>query len=212
MKKVITLLFILLTVKMNAQTWNEWMQQKKTQIKYLHQQIAALQMYSGYVKQGYKIARTGLNTIGNIREGEWNLHEDFFESLKTVNPVVKRCARIADIISMQTGIVQDYRSLMRLCGDSKIFSASQMAYVQKVCNHVLVQCVTDINELIAVTTDGELQMSDDERLKAIERMYLEVQEKKVFLQSFGNTIMSLIRGNKHEKMEIELSKILNGIK
>ena len=42
-----------------AQTFAEWFQQKKTQIKYLTEQIAALEQYGNYVKQGYRIAQGG---------------------------------------------------------------------------------------------------------------------------------------------------------
>ncbi|MCH5688762.1 conjugal transfer protein TraI [Niabella sp. W65] len=53
MKKI--LLFLLLVVSagsnLQAQTFAEWFQQKKTQKKYLLQQIAALQVYIGYAKK-----------------------------------------------------------------------------------------------------------------------------------------------------------------
>ncbi|ULT42931.1 conjugal transfer protein TraI [Niabella defluvii] len=72
MKKI--LLFLLLVVSagsnLQAQTFAEWFQQKKTQKKYLLQQIAALQVYIGYAKKGYNIAKDGLNTIGGFTRGE----------------------------------------------------------------------------------------------------------------------------------------------
>ena len=48
-----------------AQTLAEWVSQKVTQKKYLLQQIAALQVYSGYLSKGYSIAKDGLNTTFN---------------------------------------------------------------------------------------------------------------------------------------------------
>ena len=60
-----------------AQTFSEWFRQKKTQKKYLLQQIAALQVYIGYAQKGYRIAKEGLTTIGGFTKGEFDLHSDF---------------------------------------------------------------------------------------------------------------------------------------
>ncbi len=43
MKKMLTILFVCTAYLGHAQTWDEWFRQKKTKIKYLGQQIAALQ-------------------------------------------------------------------------------------------------------------------------------------------------------------------------
>ncbi len=62
-----TILLVIATVLLfqsaNAQTWDEWFKQKKTQKKYLVQQIAALRVYLDYLKKGYTVVHNGLNTI-----------------------------------------------------------------------------------------------------------------------------------------------------
>ena len=88
----------------HAQTWDEWFSQKKTQIKYLTQQLAALQVYESYLSKGYKIADQGLRATGKIKDGEFNLHQVFFSSLSTVSSAVQRDSRIADIVSLQISI------------------------------------------------------------------------------------------------------------
>lgn len=57
-----------------VQTFHEWFRQKKTQKKYLIQQIAALKVYLGYVQKGYSIAQKGLTTVSNIKKGNFDLH------------------------------------------------------------------------------------------------------------------------------------------
>ena len=89
-----------------AQTTDEWLNQKATQKKYLLQQIAALQVYLGYAKKGYTIVTSGVNTIRNIKNGDFNLHRDFFSRLKNVNPAIRRYAKVADIISYQVKIIR----------------------------------------------------------------------------------------------------------
>src|SRR5688572_10130411 len=120
MKKMISMLLVMAIItKANAQTWEEWTQQKRTQIKYLVQQIAGFQTYLGYVKQGYVIACKGITTVQNIKHGEWNLHKDFFGSLKIVNPVIKNSAKVGDIIAMQVGLVKSKNAFLRECRQKK---------------------------------------------------------------------------------------------
>ena len=55
---------------------------KKTQKKYLLQQIAALKVYISYAKKGYNIVSSGINTIRDIKKGELNLHNNFYNRSK----------------------------------------------------------------------------------------------------------------------------------
>lgn len=95
MKRLFTLvLFALLSSGVKAQTFGEWFRQGATQKKYLLQQIAGLQVYIGYVQKSYSIAKQGLNTVSAIKHGEFNLHKDYFNSLRTVNPKIKNYSKV----------------------------------------------------------------------------------------------------------------------
>ena len=75
MKKIIAIALLLsFAESISAQTFDEWFNQKATQRKYLIQQIAALEVYTGYVSDGYSIAKKGLNIIHDIKNGDFNLH------------------------------------------------------------------------------------------------------------------------------------------
>ena len=89
MKKILTIFLLVIASCVQAQNWQEWTQQKKTQIKYLVSQIAAYQVYATYVEKGYVIAKKGLTAIQNIKKGDFSLHDEYFTSLKNVNPKIK---------------------------------------------------------------------------------------------------------------------------
>jgi hypothetical protein len=199
-------------VKANAQTWEEWTEQKETQIKYLVQQIAAFQTYLGYARQGYEIAHKGITTVENIKNGEWNLHKDFFGSLKTVNPVIKNSAKVTDIIALQVGLVKTSRILIDECRQNGQVTSQEIAYLENVCNKLLLESLKNIDELIMVITSGELQMKDDERINQIEKIYADMKEKQVFFRSFGSSLIRLLKNRSHEKFEIELFKTLKNVK
>ncbi len=123
MKKTIVTLgvYFLSLLPASSQTWAEWTQQKETQKKYLLQQITALQIYLSYAKKGYDIASKGINTVRNIKKGDFNLHQEFFSSLKNVNPKISRYVKVADIIAYQVRIIKQTKQTIQGIRDSNQF-------------------------------------------------------------------------------------------
>ena len=214
MKKI--LLFLLLFASaagsLQAQTFAEWFRQKKTQKKYLLQQIAALQVYIGYAQKGYKIAKEGLTIIGSFTRGEFNLHTDYINSLKSVNPEIKHYAKVADIIALQVKIVQNYNRSYRQLNSSNAFSDNELAYISRVFSKLLDDCAKTLDELITITTYGKLEMKDDERLQKIDKLYLDMQDNFTFSQSFSNDAKVLAASRLKEKTDVQTSRALQGIK
>lgn len=214
MKKaiLIALLFVLIAGISKAQTSAEWLQQKKVQKKYLLQQIAALQLYIGYARKGYTIARTGFTTISNFTKGEFNLHDTYIRSLIAVNPEVRRYVRVADIIALQVKIMQSYNRTYRLLNSSNTLTYDELAYVRRVFGRLLDDCEKTLEELIVITTDSQLTMKDNERIARIDNLYREMQEYFKFTEGFGNDAKLLAATRKKEQKDVEISRALQGIK
>lgn len=214
MKKILLLatagLFV--SLSLNAQTADEWLNQKATQKKYLLQQIAALQVYIGYAKKGYNIVTGGINTIRNIKNGDLNLHRDFFNGLKNVNPAIRRYAKVADIIAYQVKIIKQTKGTLQQIGETKQFTETELDYCKQVFDNLLDECMKTVEELILVITSGKLEMKDDERLKRIDKLYADVQEKYSFACSFSEDMGILAIQRLGEQLEINRSKLINGIK
>lgn len=214
MKRILLLAIagMLISHPSNAQTFGEWFNQKATQKKYLLQQIAALQVYIGYAKKGYKIVNSGINTIRNIKNGDFNLHRDFFNQLKNVNPAIRKYAKVADIIAYQIKIIKQAKATLQQIRETKQFTESELDYCKQVFGNLLDECLKTIDELIMVTTSGNLKMKDDERLKRIDGLYADVQDKYSFACSIGDDMGLLAVQRLGEQMEINRSKLINGIK
>ena len=196
----------------SAQTTDEWLNQKATQKKYLLQQVAALQVYLGYAKKGYNIVTGGINTIRNIKNGDFNLHRDFFNRLKNVNPAIHRYAKVADIIAYQVKIIKQTKLVHQQISETKQFTEAELDYCKQVFDTLLDECIKTVEELILVTTSGELEMKDDERLKRIDWLYADVQDKYSFACSFSEDMSLLAVQRLGEQMEINRSKLINGVK
>src|SRR5260221_3607619 len=175
------IIILSLTVLFNhsrAQTCDEWFNQKKTQKKYLIEQIVALQVYLDYVKKGYTIAKNGLTAIENIKNGNFNLDRDFFKSLKNVKPAIKNSVKVVDIIAFQYSIIRDMKNVYRFCQNSKHFTPEEVRYVARVHTSMLILCDASLSELHTIIQSDNAQMTDEEGLQRIDKIHDDLKDKQ----------------------------------
>ncbi len=171
---------------MQAQTFAEWFSQKKTQKKYLIQQISELQVYLGYLKKGYDISKQGLGTIRQIKNGEFDLHSVFYQSLKTVNPRVKQYPQVESILDNCQYISTAVNSLKKLSQQSPNYlSANDKDLLQTGCNNLLSDVDKTIGDLLDVLADNRLEMTDDARLRRINEIFTHSQDQMAFTGQFS---------------------------
>ncbi|RKR82404.1 hypothetical protein BDD43_2581 [Mucilaginibacter gracilis] len=171
-----------------AQTFAEWFKQTSTQKKYLLQQIAALQLYTGFLEKGYTIAKSGLGTIKDITSGEFDLHSLYISSLKRVNPVIRNDKRVDGILSMQTELLKRFNELDGL----DILPADNQSYISSVRQAITDLCRKDLDELELIITSGKLEMTDDERLQRLGKVYESTLDKYAFTQQFTADVTLLV--------------------
>ncbi len=213
MKKLLILFFgIFLADSLFAQTWSEWFRQKQTQKKYLLQQIAALQVYSDFLLNGYSIAKKGLSTIQSIKHGEFNLHNNYFTSFVSVNPKIKHYSKVAEVIAMQISIAKQIHNAIPGLSKNHQFTNTELGYFKKVFNILLTDCGKNLDELYNLITSGNLELKDDERIKAIDKIYDDMQDKKTFIISFCDDAAGLSVQRSNEQNDIIISKKTNALK
>ncbi len=190
-----------------GQTFAEFFNQKKTQKKYLLEQIAALEVYTSYLKKGYEIASSGLQTIKELSNGEFSLHNAFISGLKKVSPAVKNNVKVAEIIEMQIRIGKAFSGIK---SDPNL-SLSNQLYVQEVRENLWEESLKDLEELLLVITSGKLEMGDDERIKRLDKIYLSMRDKSAFVQGFTTEVSLFIRQKEMEKRSVEQLRNSYGI-
>ncbi len=212
MKKIILIITALfLAHTMQAQTFAEWFQQSKTQKKYLLEQIAALQAYATVLKKGYNVAQEGLTTIGDIKNGDFGLHSSYFNSLKAVNPEVRKYPRVTDILSIQQNIQSITGQSKSKAKLSNLLTSNEKDYISGVYGRLNTDCLETLSELEAVTTPGKLEMKDDERIRRIDRLYAQSQSQYGFAKSFSNDLLLLLARKDKQGTDLQNVRILYGI-
>jgi hypothetical protein len=208
-KRVLFFFFLMCSCRISyGQTWDEWFRQKKTQRKYLVEQIVKLQIYIGYVRKGYAIVDQGLHMIGKIKDGDFNLHSDFFNRLASVNPVVRKYPKVAEIMRFQERIVSTCRkSKMRVTSEAG-FSATEISYVAKVHASLTGESMADLDELSELTTNAALEMSDVERIARLDKLHSKLENRYWFIISFCEQVAVLATQRAAELQQIQKLKSL----
>nr|WP_294895090.1 TerB family tellurite resistance protein [uncultured Pedobacter sp.] len=155
------------------------------------------------MKSGYQLVKNGYNTIKDISQGNFSLHETFIDGLMLVNPEIKKYYKVAGIISAQKDMVSEYKSAFNSFSSSGNFNPSEIGYLQRVYKQLFDKGLDNLDELAMVITSSKLRMSDDERLQAIDRIYEDINNKLLFLRSFNKetSILNLQRHN--EKISVQ---------
>lgn len=205
---VIVLVFISIVQDCNAQ----FFAQKKTRRELLLQQIAALQVYTGYLKKGYEVVTNGINTISDIKNGDFDLHSIFFDSYKEVNPIILNYEKVPAIMHFAEVIESSCSNSITMIDKDANLTQEEKNYLQDVINTLLNKTNVTLDQLMMVTTNELLEMKDDERIEWIDRIYKDIKDKYVFVQSFSKSIWVLSAQRLHTQTEINTSKALNGLK
>ena len=177
----------------------------------LLKQIAALQVYSGYIQKGYSIAKKGLNTIGEFKKGELKLHTDYFTSLRKINPKIKNDARVVGIITLQQKIMKSYEIIYGQVQRDDLFHGDEVEYIKRVLERLMDNCDSILEELIAITTDDQLEMKEDERMKRIEVLHQNMVENHTFCESFSNQTRLMALSRAKDFKDIQTSRTMQGI-
>lgn len=190
--------------------FNEWLRQKKTQRRYLVEQIAALQVYLGYVKKGYNIVDKGLTTIGNIKGATHDLDNAYLRSLKQVSPVITNSPKYTETKSHYQTILRDLHKLSNDAQQDVNFSARERNYIRAVYEKMRTDCNASMEAFLLAVSPEIAEMQDAERLARLDKVHAEMGDRLAFTKHFVSTTRALSMQRAKEKQSIELMKKLNG--
>jgi hypothetical protein len=192
--------------------------QVKAQSEELQQLILNLQKLNQFrailtnMYKGYQILTKGYNTIKDLAEGNFKLHQIFLDGLLEASPTVKKYKHVGDIITLQLQLIKEYKSSFRQFISAGVFNTDEIQYLQDVYQNLVDRSLKNLDELLMIITSGQLRMNDAERLNAIDRIYADMQDKIQFLRYFNDkSTLVIIQKKKGLKDVDDLSRLF-GIK
>lgn len=149
------------------------------------------------MKQGYDIINGGYNQVKQIADVNFSLHSTFLNGLLLVSPAVANYGRVADIVLKQGYIVSEYQHYYSQFKQSG-FNSDELAYMANVYTTLLQQSLQNLSQLADIIAAGKLRMSDDERLRAIDRIAADTDDKLTFLRTFDQQAAVMAVQRQHE--------------
>jgi hypothetical protein len=208
MKKVILVVLFLLSgisVKLSAQAY------EIEQLLLNVEKLSQLKQILADLKKGYEIVSTGYTTVKNISEGNFSLHKTFLDGLMEVSPVVRNYKRVGGIINYQLLLVKEYKSAYGRFRQDKNLSPEEVRYLGLVYANLFNQSLKNLDALATILTAGDLRMSDDERLKAIDDIFFSMRDKLLFLRHFNNATTMLALQKAREQKDIKTAQKIYGL-
>lgn len=196
----------------HAQGLSTFFSQSETRLKYYAEQIATLQIYIGDAEKGYKIVESGLQTIDQIKSGEFNLHSAFYTSLKTVSPAVKNIAEVAEIISLQASIAEQVAQSLHTCRQSGLMSNDEVIYIGNIYSSLVNAGLKNVHGLMTLLTDDQLQLTDGERVGRIRDLDRNMKEQYDCMKGFAGQADLLVQQREREQTNDGTVGNLYGIK
>ena len=157
---------------------------------------AAAQKLEEYRKT-YEVLRDGYRIVRGLVSDNHKLHEEFFEELASINPIVKNYHRVFEISQIYARelahIRNDAPQLIGLLRRTDAFTPEEIEQVQRVFEGMLSRIWNSIEELSVVAIDSSegLEMMDSERIVIIERLYEESVEITASIRQFRTLLLNL---------------------
>lgn len=206
------LLLVSASGTLQAQTFNEWFFQNNTELKYLAKQIAALEAYEKAVAKGYAIIKTGTHIIGNIKRGDLSLHADYFNSLKAVNPAVRDLINTVQAEWLKDQIKKIRDETTSKASSSAVCTSNEVKAIHDTFEDIVTASAGIRSSLQAVLSNGQVEMTDAERITRSETLIRTLTEQYHAALTFSHAIESIIQNRNHDLFDVQTGKNLTGIK
>jgi len=160
--------------------------------------------------RGYKIINNGYNIIRDISEGNFNIHQLFLDGLYAVNPTIRNHQKIPYIIRFQKFIASESKRAFHQFSTDPNLTYREIKYLESMYGYLLKQSLRNMDELLMIITSTRLSMSDDERLIALERIHLDLENKVIYIKMVNSSTQMLSLQRAKENRQINTVRSLYG--
>jgi hypothetical protein len=185
--------------------------QEAAQLILNYEKLLQLEEILDKMYKGYKILSAGYNTIKDIAEGNFNLHKVFLDGLFAVNPAIRNYRKVAYIIDYQKRLVKEYKNTYDRFRNDPNLTARELQYIERVFEHLIKESLNNLEELVMVVTASSLRMNDQERFQAIDRIYMQMEKKLVFMKVFTGNTQAVAVGRARDAGDISTLRKLYGV-
>jgi DNA repair ATPase RecN len=175
------------------------------------EKLAQFKQILSDLKAGYQVLEGGYNTIKGISQGNFSLHKTYLDGLLAISPAVAKYKKIVTITENQLQLIKEYKNAYKRFQHDGNFNPDEIEYIGKVYSNLADESAKNLESLLNVVTANKLRMSDDERLKAIDLIDEEIENKLSFLRYFNNNTTVLSRQRTKQRNDVNTSRLLHAV-
>ena len=101
-----------------------------------------------------------------------------------MSPVVANSFKVNEVLLIQQQIIRDFKNLLQDVRGHPNLNPDEIEYIQAVYQGMLTTGNASLEELAVITTSGEVEMKDDERLLRLDKIHEDVLDQYSFVQDF----------------------------
>jgi hypothetical protein len=180
--------------------------------KEMIEQIVALKTFFSYLKKGYQIVHTGLQTVNRIKNADFSLHDLQFDRLLQVSPAAQKTAAIYGTALTQAALIIRCQQLLRQISQLNTLTVEEQNLCRRTLINLFDECKRSVDEFVQLMTAGELELKEEERINRLQQLQQRTVRLEVSVRSFSEQIQLFSLDRRQQQHSVELSKKLNNLK
>lgn len=218
MKRLLVVLFLLISVHSNAQLAiiDIIKEGIKKVIVAVDLKIQRLQNKTIWLQQAQKtlenaLSKAKLTEIGDWVEKQRKLYADYFDELRQVKVSLVYYQRVKVIIENQAAMVKEYKMAWTQFRQDKNFTPDELEHMFNVYKGMMEESLQSLDQLFLVVNAFATQMSDAKRLEIINTAAVSIGQSYMDLKVFNNQHKMISIQRAVEKGEIDYVRKLYGL-
>lgn len=163
------------------------------------QKLSQLKATLKDMKKDYRVLSQGYDALRDVSRAAFELRKTFQDALWRASPAVRSYWKVPALITMEREVARACAAdPARLVATGDI-PPGEADYLSSVYQAVAAGALQRLEELTTVLTDHTVEMTDAERLAAVDRIYREIQESRTFVTQFTSRAAGLARAREAER-------------
>lgn len=152
-----------------------------------------------------------LSGIAAVSTRQKNLFTEYYQELFKVKALISDYEQVAHIISRQEQLVTLYKTSWAGTQRDGRFTAAELQQISSVYSGILTESAENLDQLSKVINSFQTQMTDGERMEAIDRIAKQADGNYNDLKKFTNQNIRLSMERSKDQQDVQSIKKLYGI-
>lgn len=158
-----------------------------------------------------ELSKFRLNEISNWSEKQWALYDEYYKELWQVKSTIVYYKRIKDLTLEQVAMVEEYQRAWKLFQSDRHFRPEEIGEMQRAYLGILDASAKNLDQVMLVVNPGKTQMTDQQRLEAINQAGDRLDENYGDLKQYNNQNMILSLHRTKDRNEVQTIKNYYGL-